>query len=182
MKKYIAILRGINVSGQKKIRMADLRDLVKNWGFHQVETYIQSGNILFSTKIKEPITIQQTIEKGIHEAYGFEVPVLILSDKEMAYVAENNPFISQGKDPDRLYVTFLSGRPEKDRIDAIDADRYLPEEFVVDGKFLYFFSPLGYGRAKMNNNFFEAKLKLKATTRNWKSVIKLAEMSKDVII
>ena len=175
MKIYIALLRGINVSGQKLIKMAELRESLHQAGFKDAKTYIQSGNIILQDSVSAPNRIAERIHQGIQVAYGFDVPVMILVPEDLDVVLANNPFLPE-KDPKRLYVTFLSHSPAQDLLDKILQEDYSPEAFILLKKHIYFFSPTGYGRAKMNNNFFEKKLKVEATTRNWRTVNKLRVM------
>ena len=178
MGTYIILLRGINVSGQKKIRMADLRVLLENAGFEEVRTYIQSGNVILQTGLGGEKKVAGKVSEVIAEAYGFEVKSIAIRPETWNYVLHNNPFLSsRSEDSKRLYVTFLFDLPKGELISKLDPAEYPPEEFIIDGKVLYFFSPLGYGRAKMNNNYWEAKLKVDATTRNWRTVEKLAELA-----
>ena len=180
METYIAILRGINVSGQKKIKMADLKAHLKELNFKNVRTYIQSGNVIFEHKETTPESLENEIEKKISEKYGFQVPTIIISPSELEYVLNNNPFLNDpNKASDRLYVTFLSAIPSSINIGKLKNIDHSPEEYILDGKNIYFFSPSSYGKAKMNNNFFENKLKTAATTRNWKTVNKLLEISNE---
>ncbi|MBL4754865.1 MAG: DUF1697 domain-containing protein [Flavobacteriales bacterium] len=177
METYIAMLRGINVSGQKKIKMADLRGYMEELSFQDVETYIQSGNIVFKAK-GNATQLAQVIRAKILERYGFEVPTLVKQHKDFEYVLANCPFmLDPAKDESRFYITFLDCEPETALVEKLEELNYSPEEYVLDGTNIFFYSPNGYGNAKMNNNFFEKKLKVSATTRNWKTVHKLAEMS-----
>ncbi|MBL4736014.1 MAG: DUF1697 domain-containing protein [Flavobacteriales bacterium] len=179
METYIAMLRGINVSGQKKILMADLRGYMEELGLQKVETYIQSGNIIFCSSIESRDELASQIKTKILEQYGFEVPTLVKRVGDLEFVLANCPFAKDpGKDVSRWYVTFLGGEPDEDRIVKLKEYNYSPEEYVLEGVNIYFYSPNGYGDAKMNNNFFEAKLKVSATTRNWRTVNKLVEMAK----
>lgn len=178
MESYIALLRGINVGGQKKIKMADLRTLLGKLPFEKVETYVQSGNIVFKAKEKNVSNVEKMIEKAIQDAYDFEVPTLVKTPAELKHVLENNPFLNNPETAtERLYMTFLKEEPAAERIEKLKTFDYSPEDYRLEGKDLYFFAPNGYGRAKMNNNFFENKLKVVATTRNWRTVNKLYEMS-----
>ncbi|MEL6637417.1 MAG: DUF1697 domain-containing protein [Bacteroidota bacterium] len=177
METYIALLRGINVSGQKKIKMADLREQLSGLGLAEVRTYIQSGNIVFRHPATEPQVLAQKIKSQIQADYGFEVPTLVLRPTDLDYVLQHNPFAQDSdKDPSRWYLTFLATAPPAERIATLAQVDYAPEEFVLDGTNIFFYSPKGYGRAKMNNNFFEQKLKVAATTRNWRTINKLWEM------
>ncbi|MEJ2193882.1 MAG: DUF1697 domain-containing protein [Ignavibacteriaceae bacterium] len=176
METYVAMLRGINVSGQKIIKMTDFIILLQELNFTDVHTYIQSGNAVFKNKKVTHKTLENKIAQKIFNEYGFEVPVIIRNREELKEVLKNNPFV-KNKDLNRLYVTFLSDEPTKDKLIKLKKIDYSPEEFVLIGKTIYGYSPHGYGKAKLNNNFFENKLKVNATTRNWKTVNKLVEMA-----
>ena len=179
MHTYISILRGINVSGQKKIKMADLQKLFESLGFENVATYIQSGNVVFNSK-ESAENIVQRVEEKILDQYGWEVPVIVRDKDELKKILESNPFIKEGNDDDKLYVTFLGQKPTTESLKKLDEVDYSPEEFVLVGIDIYFYAPNGYGHAKMNNNFFENKLKITATTRNWKTVNKLVEIADEL--
>lgn len=176
MNTFIVLFRGINVSGQKKIKMAELKKHLQDIGLASVETYIQSGNLIVQTTW-DVATLNQTIIKKIEKEYGFSVELITKLPADLHNIIQKNPY-SQ-KDLQRLYVTFLSQIPTNDKVLALRQVDYYPEEYVLHNDVIYFYSPFGYGKAKMNNNFFENKLKVSATTRNWKTVNKLLEMSKD---
>ncbi|MBV6643464.1 MAG: DUF1697 domain-containing protein [Cyclobacteriaceae bacterium] len=177
MAKYIAMLRGINVSGQKLIKMADLRESMTRLGLENVATYVQSGNILFNTQETDLRVISERISSQIKKDFTFDVPCIVRSAEYFKKVLTNNDFLQQGRDEKRCYVTFLEEEPDPMHVQKIDSQQYAPEEFIIKGDLLYFYSPDGYGKAKMNNNFFEQKLRVKATTRNWNSVNKLYELA-----
>ena len=176
MQTFIALLRGINVSGQKKIRMADLKKLFEALGYRAVQTYIQSGNVVFRADTPAG-EAGPAISGKILDAYGFEVDVLIRRPEDLGHILDHNPFLERGEDPERLYVTFLAEAPAPELIENLRANDYSPEAWQHSGQTIYFFSPLGYGRAKMNNNFFEKKLRTICTTRNWRTVQVLYDMS-----
>jgi uncharacterized protein (DUF1697 family) len=182
MPTYISILRGINVGGSKKIRMSALETLFARLGFNDVTTYIQSGNVVFSTTLKSPAQdIAEIIEKGILDELHFEVPVIIRSVTEMEAIVEENPFIKEyGIEEERLHVTFLSGTPGPLLATAIQTADFPPDRFTLSGKEVYLYCPAGYGRTKLNNTFFERKLKITATTRNWNTVRKLIEIANKI--
>lgn len=178
MKTYIALLRGINVSGQKKIKMADLKSHLEELYFKNIQTYIQSGNVVFEFEDKPPEELEKAILEKIKEKYAFEVPVLLKTPADLAHILTHNPFLNgRNEDITKLFVTFLFEKPASEKVEKLKEVNYSPEEYVVEEKDIYFFSPNGYGRAKMNNSFFEKKLKVFATTRNWKTVNKLKEMA-----
>jgi uncharacterized protein (DUF1697 family) len=179
MNKYISILRGINVSGQKKIKMTDLKALYESLDFQNVVTYIQSGNVIFDTLVDSTDDLKITIEKAIEEKYKFHVPVEIRTNHEIENIIRNCPFgsVNLVEDGTKVLVTFLSSEPQE--VMASDIQKYVvaPEKLVVRGKEVYLHCPNGYGKTKLSNTFIEKKLKVEATTRNWKSVHKLHELS-----
>ncbi len=178
METYITLLRGINVSGQKKIKMTDLKTLYEKLGFQDVQTYIQSGNVVFKSAKNKKKVLRDNIEQEISKVYGFFVPVHVLEFSELKTVFINNPFVNNRKeDISKLHVTFLDDIPKNENISTLSGIQYADDEFVVDKTIIYVFCPNGYGRTKLNNNFFEKKLKTTATTRNWKTIGKLIELA-----
>lgn len=183
MKKetHIAILRGINVSGQKTIKMPLLKKMFEDLGFSDVQTYIQSGNVLFHHAKTDDQDLGKLIHEGILKTFGFEVPVIVLSKAEIGKVLLQNPFAKDPeKDVSKLHVTFLSQNPDKELIGKIEGAKYLPDEFIVKEKSIYLFCPAGYGQTKLHNNFFESKFKATATTRNWKTVNELVRLAEEL--
>ncbi|HYK77648.1 MAG TPA: DUF1697 domain-containing protein [Daejeonella sp.] len=179
MTTYISMLRGINVSGHKKILMADLKALYENLNFQNVSTYIQSGNVIFHSD--ENLSDQQFAEKirsQIFNQYGFEVPVLIRTLSQLQNTLSSNPFLKQeGIDLEKLHVTFLSEKPNPANLTGIQSNIYLPDEFIISEQEIFLHCPINYGETKLSNKFFESKLKVLATTRNWKTVNKLVEIA-----
>ena len=179
MQTYICLLRGINVSGQKKIKMAALKASFEALGFLDVVTYIQSGNIVFKYDASDKKKIQDQIYQMLLSEYGFEVTVIIRTPEELQYVIANNPFEKDNtKDPKKFYVVFLQEKPSKENIEILATYDYSPEAYVLDDKLIFYYAANGAGNAKMSNNFFENKLKVRASSRNWRTVNKLVELSK----
>jgi uncharacterized protein (DUF1697 family) len=179
MTNYISILRGINVGGQKKIRMEELKALYEGLGFQEVTNYIQSGNIIFKILAISPSGLSEKIEKAIEEEYHFHVPVIIRTADEILKVLSSNPFLVEEEETDlgKLHVTFLEKEPLPAKVNAIENLNFFPDRFWVIGREVYLYCPGGYGNTKLSNNFFEKKLHQKATTRNWKTVGKLVELT-----
>jgi uncharacterized protein (DUF1697 family) len=174
MQTYIAILRGINVNGKNIIKMDKLLLLFQNLGFEHVKTYIQSGNVVFQSKNIETRDLEKLIQNKILENFDCKIPILVIEKSEWNLVANNNPFVNQrNEDTAKLHVTFLSEEPNEAFIEKIKQGNYDVDEFFVAGKAIYLFCPNGYGNTKLSNNFFENKLKITATTRNWKTVNEL---------
>lgn len=183
MPVYIALLRGINVSGQKMIKMVELAKLFASLGFEQVTTYIQSGNVVFRSKKMATKTLQKNIEEQIHKQFGFEVSVIILEQEDLRKCIKKNPFLgSKDEDVSRLYVTFCALEPDQIRVKALNESDYLPDEFQIIKNVIYLRCPNGYGRTKLSNNFFESKFKIRATTRNGKTVNELLRIAEDMSV
>lgn len=178
METYIAILRGINVSGKNKIRMADLKEKLAALDFQNIRTYIQSGNVVFEYQQSAQGELKQQIEDEIFRAYGIRVPVIVLTVPELSDIVSNNPFIPGNAERDKLHVTFLSEKPEQEYLDKLGQHAGSADELIVRDKTIYLYCPNGYGRTKLTNTFFEQKLKITATTRNWKTSNKLIELAK----
>ena len=179
MQTFISILRGINVSGQKKILMADLKTLYEKLKFKDVNTYIQSGNVSFKTNEKLSDTqLAEKIEKAIHKKYNFLVPVVIRNREELKKIISSNPFLKDKNiDVEKLHITFLSDTPVKSSVESIEGIDFSPDKFIIKEKEIYLHIPESYGETKLSNNFFEKKLNVTATTRNWNTVNKLLEMT-----
>lgn len=176
---YIALLRGINVSGYKTVLMDDLKALFDKMDFEDVKTYIQSGNIVFKTgENATEAELAQRIQQSVIGRYNFFVPVFIRSHAGMQKILANNPFLKE-KDinPDWLHVTFLSDNPRQSDREAISKYDFSPDRFFLVRSEAYLYCPQGYGNTKISNLFFENRLKVNATTRNWKTVIKLVDLA-----
>ena len=176
--KRIAILRGINVGGKRKILMQDLREMFTKLGFTDICTYIQSGNVVFSgIQEKDEPVLEQKIEKAILETFQFEVPVIVRSEDEWNEVVNGNPFlINTNTEIEKLYVSFLQKCPETTELEAMKKNDYSPEKYEIIGKNIFGYFPKNYSKSKLSNQLFEKKLKVTATTRNWKTVLKLQEL------
>src|SRR6266480_316281 len=155
MDAYIAMLRGVNVTGHNTIKMKDLRGLFQGLGFRNVETYIQSGNIVFQ----------------------IDTPVIVRTSKEMRNVIANNPFLKEkGIDSSKLHVTFLSEIAQRNSVKKLETLATSPDRFYPASHEIYLYCPGGYGRTKLSNNAIEKALSVEATTRNWKTTNALFEM------
>jgi uncharacterized protein (DUF1697 family) len=172
METYISILRGINVGGHKLIKMAALTKLYEDLGFTKVKTYIQSGNVVFQSKQTDDLK-ESLISEKITEVFSFEVPVIVMKIKDIDVVFKNNPFILKKKyDVSFLHVTFFSQQPKQVDIDKISGV-FGNDEFAFFEKAVYLYCPDSYSKSKLTNSFFENKLKVSATTRNWKTTAEL---------
>lgn len=158
--------------------MASLKAIYEEMKFKNIVTYIQSGNVIFSTGQADPQTLSGKIEKKILEKYGFKVPVIIRTADEIQAIVKINPFLKiKNIATDRLHVTFLADNAGSDLIEKIKEYHYEPDKFIIIGKEVYLSCPDGYGNSKLNNTFFENKLKVTATTRNWRTVNELLRIA-----
>jgi uncharacterized protein (DUF1697 family) len=175
-KTYVALLRGINLGSRNKVSMADLRDLVVSVGAEDVQTYVQSGNVVLTSQDR-PAEIGAAIEQEIDRRLGLDVTVLVRTKAELAKIVAGNPFAKSGKEPATLHVTFLAEKPSRARVGKLDPERGGDDGLRVLGREVYLYCPNGYGRSKLSNAYFEKELAVSATTRNWKTVTKLAELA-----
>ncbi|HYV95393.1 MAG TPA: DUF1697 domain-containing protein [Chitinophagales bacterium] len=178
MSVAVSILRGINVSGHRKIPMAELKLLYSELKLKNISTYIQSGNVVFSADKINSKALAKSIEQKILEKYNFDVPVIIRTIDEIQSTLNNNPFLKEKKiEIDKLHVTFLADQPDKENLEKLKSYHYEPDRFIITGKEVYLYCPNGYGNTKLSNNFFESKLKITATTRNWRTVNELLKIA-----
>jgi len=181
METYVSFLRGVNVSGKNPMKMEKLRSMFEEMGFKQVTTFIQSGNVVFQSKKTKVEKLEAAITDAILYHFGYDVPVIVLSADELESVITENPFTTNERSElNKLYVTFLAQLPSADLQSKLAAVHFPPDEFVVDKKVVYLNCVGGYGATKLSNKYFETKLKLFATTRNWKTTCELLEIARTI--
>ena len=173
---YAALLRGVNLGAHNRIRMPELRALVEGLDCTDVSTYVQSGNVVFrSGRAAGPLA--ETIEQCIRRSFGLDVAVVIRSRKQLDQLVAGNPFGRPRGKENTLYVTFLAGKPDRERVRRLGEESFDPERFEVVGENVYLSFPNGYGRSKLSNALLERRLGVAATTRNWRTVAALAELT-----
>lgn len=177
MARYVALLRGINVGGNKKVPMAQLRELMEGLGYTDVATLLQSGNAVFTSKEKNPARVATQLEAAIAREFGFEVAVVIRTRDELAEVIKANPLPGAQEAPSKFLVTFLSGAPDPKRFEQIDPAAYLPDEFRLVGREIYARFPNGVGNSKLATVLGGTRLGVTPTARNWSTVTKLLELA-----
>ena len=183
MQTFICLLRGINVSGKNLIKMDALKQLFLNLGHQNIVTYIQSGNVIFTSKSTDVFKIQNDIYEKINQEFGFNIPILIIQKQELESALANNIFVNnRSEDMLKLHVTLMSQLPLAADIAKIMEGNYGVDEFTIVEKSIYLFCPNGYGNTKLNNTFFEKKLKVSCTTRNWKTVNELLKLANNIEI
>lgn len=157
--------------------MEDLKQLYGSLNLKNVRTYIQSGNVLFEDDNTDSAYLIKIIEDKIIKDLGLEVSIILRDHHQLETVLQGNPFLkNEAKDPAHLYVTFLSGVPDHDHIEKLKDVNHAPDEFRIIGSEIYLSCPEGYGKTKLNNSFFENRLRLKATSRNWRTINELNGM------
>jgi uncharacterized protein (DUF1697 family) len=172
---YVALLRGINLGARNKVAMADLRELFVALGAEAVATYVQSGNVVFKSSVRSPATLRRAIEERIEADLGLRVTVLLRTRAQLAKLVAGSPFATGTREPTTLHVTFLADAPKRSSVRELEARDFAPDELRVAGRDLH--CPNGYGRSKLSNAYVEKQLDVAATTRNWKTVTKLAELA-----
>jgi uncharacterized protein (DUF1697 family) len=178
MARYIALLRGINVGGNKKVPMAQLRQLLNGLGHEEVATLLQSGNAVFTSQKKNPAQLAKQIESAIAAKFGFEVSVVMRTRDELAAAIERNPLPGAAEAPSRFLVTFLSDVPDQKRFQEIDPSAYLPDEFRIVGREIYARFPNGIRESKLATLLLGGqRLGVTPTARNWNTVTKLLELA-----
>ena len=174
---YIAILRGINAGRKNRIKMADLRRSLKGLGLEQIQTYIQSGNLFFITEEMPNQELEKRIVTRIKKDFDSEISCIVHTQKDWQKIINKNPFLQNPKKEEKyMHVSFLGKTPEDFKEKELRSKLREGEEIEFDSRAVYLYCPIGYGKTKLNNNFLENKLKVKATTRNWRTTGKLLQL------
>lgn len=171
------MLRGINMTGHNTIKMTGLTDLFRHLGYTDAETYIQSGNIVFTCNNGNIDDISSGIRKAILSEFDINIAVITRTSYEMKKIIYANPFLEEPDfDPSKMAVLFLELKPSDEQILKVAGIDYPPDKFHINGNEIYIYCPNGFGKTKIYTNFFEAKMKVTGTARNWRTVNKLFEM------
>jgi len=176
MKTYIVLLRGVNVSGKNIVKMAVLKAILIDNDFKNVTTYIQSGNIILSSDLGKDVVVTK-VQQLINDHFQLQIAVFCLDLQEMEVALKNNPF-TENIEPNKLFFTFLNEEPAADLLADLEKIDFATDQFKVIDKVLYFYLPNGMSNSKLNNNFFEKKLKVTATGRNLNTIHKLIDLAK----
>lgn len=174
---YVALLRGINVGGKNKLPMQDLVAMFTKAGCGEVRSYIQSGNVVFQSGQALAKRIPVLITQAVKRRFGYQIPVVTRTTAEIRKIVNNNPFLKSGTDPGTLHVAFLADRPGAAVVKALDPQRSPPDTFVVRGRDIYLCCPNGLARTKLSNAYFDSILTTTSTVRNWRTVLKVLELS-----
>jgi uncharacterized protein (DUF1697 family) len=173
--RYVALLRGLNVGAHNRIKMPDLVTVFADAGCTALETFIQSGNVLFEANAALASELPTLVAAALEKDFGITSPVVLRDGKALAAVVKGNPFLRRGEDLATLHVGFLAAKPQAARVKALDPARSPPDEFEVKGQEIYVHAPHGLGRTKLTNAWFDAQLATVSTVRNWNTVLELAK-------
>jgi uncharacterized protein (DUF1697 family) len=181
MPVIVSMLRGVNVGGHNKIKMDALRGLYESLGLRDVQTYVQSGNVVFRTKERNLAALGNKIENAIERSFGFRPVVVLRTSAELKNVIARNPFAKQsGIEPGKLLVTFLASHPAAEALEQVLKIKAGPEEMHIEWREVYIYFSNGQGRSKLSWVSVEKKLKTSGTGRNWNSVNKLLEIAEQL--
>lgn len=176
MKRYVALLRGVNVSGKNKLPMAQLRDAIGKTNFNSVTTYIQSGNLIFSSDL-EPKESEKIITDILKSNFDLEVPVIVKEQSVISDVLLANPFkVRTTENPKFMSFGFLKEIPYKENVKSITDFSTDIETFQIIDDVIYFYCGVGFGSTKLTNVWFEKKLGVISTTRNYNTTLKLTQL------
>src|SRR6266446_8529586 len=177
MTTFVSLFRGINVGGHQTIRMDALKELYASLGFKDIVTYIQSGNIVFTSDDADLSQLPRHIEDGFAQKFGFHAKVMVRTSGELKDIVDNNPFQNQPmKESKWVVVMFLATRPDRSALEDLQKSYAGPEEFYLVGQELYIYYPNGIGRSKLSNALIEKKLKTMGTGRNWNTILQLQKL------
>lgn len=176
METFVLLLRGINVGGNRKIKMADLKQLLSDHSFENIQTYIQSGNVLCQHKQQKKSELKHQTEIILEKTYGFHVEVLVLKRDDLKQIIRNNPFVEKQIPIEKLYCTLLDKPADLVAQEKLLQFQNEDERFTFGQNVIYCCYHKGYGKAKTTNAIIEKKLSITATTRNWKTMTKLGTM------
>jgi uncharacterized protein (DUF1697 family) len=177
--KVIAFLRGVNMAGHNTIKMTELVTLFKDIGYKDAETYIASGNVVFSTtKSFDAGKAEKKIENAIKKRFGHNMAVMLRSKEELDLILISNPFLG---DSDLEYsgiaAVLLKEKPTSIQIEKMAGVSYPPDRFFISDKEIYIHCSNGFGKTKLYTNFFEGRMKVTGTARNWRTMITLSEIA-----
>ncbi len=180
MARQIALLRGINVGGHKKVEMARLRELMGELGYRDVRTYVQSGNVIFTGPDRPTAEVERRLEAELAATFGFEVSVIVRSREKLAEVIALNPLGDVATDPARYLVLFLSAEVDPERVAGVEPADFSPEAFHLRRREIYLWAPEGVRDSRLAKALSEKRLGVAATARNWRTVEKLVALADEL--
>jgi uncharacterized protein (DUF1697 family) len=181
MHTYIALLRGINVGGKNSLPMKDLKSILEVLGASNVKTYIQSGNVVFQSALKDISGFSKRLGIEIRERHGFEPQILVIERSEVETAMTKNPFPEAESEPSSLHLGFLAFAPKNPDLKKLESLKKDSEQFCLIGNIFYLHAPEGVGRSKLAASS-EKLLGVPMTDRNWNTVCKLKEMATTIAL
>jgi uncharacterized protein (DUF1697 family) len=175
---HVALLRAVNVGGRNRIAMADLRELLEGLGYGEVRTHLQSGNAVFTAAGTPPERMAQKIERALADELGLAAKVLVRTRAELERVVSENPLLDVASDHARLLVTFLSDAPAREALSRLAPADFEPDVFAFGEREIYVWYPDGVRATRLSNAFWERRLGVVATGRNWNTVTRLLELAR----
>lgn len=179
MKSLISFLRGINMTGHNSLKMKDLSELYNDLGFSNIVTYIQSGNVLFSAPDKlSDEEVAMILKKGILDRFGYNIAVMVRTVPELKRLLSANPFLSEPAfDETKMAVIFINAEPDADKVNKLSEIDTFPDRYEISVKEIFIYCPNGFATTKLYANFFDKKLGVEGTTRNWKTIKTMISLS-----
>jgi uncharacterized protein (DUF1697 family) len=177
MTRFVAFLRGVNVSGQKIIKMEYLKEVFQSGGFKNVSTFIQSGNVVFEASESSPAALSELVEDYLLKTFGYKIQVILRTFQELNEMVKSDPFRSfEEVENIKLYVTFLSVKPDKKFVLPMVSQKNDVEIFAVKNLDFYCISRQQSGGFGFPNIFIEKEFRVPATTRNWNTICKISNL------
>ncbi|HWE66835.1 MAG TPA: DUF1697 domain-containing protein, partial [Acidimicrobiales bacterium] len=176
MPTYVALLRSVNVAGHGRLAMADLKASFVSLGYRDVSTYIQTGNVIFSTPGRSTARLRADIERQLETDFGRTPDVMVRTVADLARVINTSPYPKAGADPSRHHVTFLAQAPDRAHLADFSPPPSGRDELVIIGQEVYVHTPDGYANTKLTGTLLERRLGVTSTTRNWNTVTKLGAL------
>ncbi len=179
MVRYAALLRGVNLGSTRKVAMADLRRVLESSGLEEVETYLRSGNVVFDSKENDRSLLLDRLEGLLAAEFGFDIPMVVVTAEELSRVVDANPYAGPAAaDPTKVHVTFLEPMPAPTAWRDVKAQNFGEERFEVGETWIYLHLPNGMGRASLPAALDRAIGDAVATTRNWRTVLRVAQFTR----
>lgn len=175
MNRFIVLLRGVTPTGKNRVPMAQLRDALAEGGFANVQTWIQSGNVLLDTELSATETAEK-VHAIVRENIGADLKIIVKTPAEIKSVLAQNPF-GETFDISRVFFTLFNTTPDEELVSALQSQDFGDEKCVIAPHAVYLYIPGSAARSKLSNNFIERKLKIDATTRNFNTLTKMVELA-----
>jgi uncharacterized protein (DUF1697 family) len=177
---YVALLRAINLGGHRKVAMAELRDLLAQLGFDNARSLLQSGNLVFGSKLRAAAELERLLEAEVEARLACRTDCFVRTREEWKAVIAHNPFPEAAeRDPAHLLVMSLKGAPDGEQVEALQGAITGPEVVRAYGRHLYIVYPVDIGHSRLTSTLIERKLGTRGTGRNWNTVLKLGALAQD---